>query len=174
MYTLFVAAILFADDICLIAPSRSTLQELIDACSSYCRQYCLTFNPKKSKVIVFSQKLVDTENFARITMNNVNIDYVSSVKYLGVTICARPTFSYDSKNDIRNFYRSANSILNVLKKPDECVLMHLLYTNCVPILTYACAVKKYPSREMQDCTTALNNSIRRIFTYNTWECSIPT
>ena len=47
--------------------------------------------------------------------------------------------------------------------------MHLLYTNCVPVLTYACGVKKFSSREMQDCNTALNNAIRRIFTYNRWE-----
>ena len=49
MYLLFVAAILFADDICLIAPSRSTLQNLIDTCSSYCRRFCLNFNPKSQR-----------------------------------------------------------------------------------------------------------------------------
>ena len=62
-----------------------------------------------------------------------------------------------------------NSILNVLKKPDVLVQMHLLYTNCVPILTYACSVKEYPSREMMDCNTAVNDAIRKIFSYNRWE-----
>ena len=169
MYRLFVAAILFADDICLIAPTRSSLQELIDCCSDYCHKFCLTFNPKKSKVVVFSPRTIDTKNFARISLNGIHIEYVNSVKYLGLTLCSRPTFSFDSKSDLRNFYRSANSILNVLKKPDECVLLHLLYSNCVPILTYACAVKTYASREMNDCNTALNNAIRRIFTYHRWE-----
>lgn len=47
--------------------------------------------------------------------------------------------------------------------------MKLLYTNCVPILTYACAVKEYFAYEMQRCNTALNDSIRKIFSYNRWE-----
>ena len=107
--------------------------------------------------------------FARITMNGVAIDYCNSVKYLGVTICSLPYFAFDASNDLKNFYRSSNSILNVLHKPDEGVLLHLLYSNCVPTLTYACAVKTFSSRQMQDCNTALNNAIRKIFTYNRWE-----
>ena len=47
--------------------------------------------------------------------------------------------------------------------------MHLLYANCVPILTYASGIKQYPAREMTNCTTALNNAIRKIFSYNRWE-----
>ena len=119
--------------------------------------------------MVFSRTRVDVDSFARIIMNGVPIEYVTTVKYLGLTICSRPYFAFDASNDLKNFYRSSNSILNVLHKPDDCISMHLLYSNCVPTLTYACAVKTYSSREMQDCNTALNNSIRKIFTYNRWE-----
>ena len=61
---------------------------------------------------------------------------------------------------------SSNSILNVLKKPDDVVQMHLLYTNCVPTLSFASAVKEYPSRSMNDCNTALNDAIRKIFSFS--------
>ena len=64
---------------------------------------------------------------------------------------------------------AANSILNVLNKPDECIQMFLLYANCVPCLTYDSAVKDFPSRQMTDCNTALNDAIRKIFSYNRWE-----
>ena len=47
--------------------------------------------------------------------------------------------------------------------------MHLLYSCCIPILSYAGAVKEYPSRQMQDCSTALNDALRFIFGYNRWE-----
>ena len=67
------------------------------------------------------------------------------------------------------FYRSANSVLNVLKKPDETIQMHLLFRNCVPTLTYACAIKEYPQRDMNACTVALNDAIRKIFTFRRWE-----
>ena len=53
---LFLAVILFADDICLIAPTRSALNKMISVCSSYCKEYGLSFNPVKSKAMVFSKK----------------------------------------------------------------------------------------------------------------------
>ena len=70
---------------------------------------------------------------------------------------------------LASFFCSANTILNVLNKPSEQVLLNLMYTNCVPILTYACEVKSYTSREMMRFDVALNDCIRKIFTFNRWE-----
>ena len=47
--------------------------------------------------------------------------------------------------------------------------MKLLYTYCVPILSYAAEVKYFSSADMHKCTVALNDCIRRIFSYNRWE-----
>ena len=43
--------------------------------------------------------------------------------------------------------------------------MHLLYANCIPTLSYACAVKEYVAKDMTSCNTAINNAIRKIFSY---------
>ena len=48
-------------------------------------------------------------------------------------------------------------------------MMKLLYTNCVPILTYACAVKEFSAATMSKCNTVINNAIRRIFSFATFE-----
>ena len=55
------------------------------------------------------------------------------------------------------FYRSFNSLLSALRKPNESVLMSLLYSNCVPCLTYAAEVKDLTSKELNDFNVALNN-----------------
>ena len=47
--------------------------------------------------------------------------------------------------------------------------MQLLYTNCVPIIAYACDIKCYSARDMRDCNTALSDAIRKIFSFNRWE-----
>ena len=47
--------------------------------------------------------------------------------------------------------------------------MQLLYTNCVPILTYACEVKVFTGREMTRYDVALNDCIRKIFSFHRWE-----
>lgn len=97
------------------------------------------------------------------------VEYVDSVKYLGTTIQSRPNFEFSCVEELRSFYRAANALLNTLKKPREEVLMYLIYTNAVPILTYCSAVKAYTAREMNDCNTALNDCIRKIFGFHRWE-----
>ena len=37
------------------------------------------------------------------------------------------------------------------------------------LLTYASSVKCFSSKDMADCTTALNDAIRKIFSFNRWE-----
>ena len=61
-----------------------------------------------------------------------------------------------------------NAVLNVLTGAHKCTLLTLLYTNCVPVLTFACSVKEYPASEMSDCNTAMNNAVRKIFGFSDW------
>ena len=66
-------------------------------------------------------------------------------------------------------FTELHSILSSLHKPSEEVFMQLLYTNCVPIIAYACDIKCYSARDMRDCNTALNHAIRKIFSFNRLE-----
>ena len=47
--------------------------------------------------------------------------------------------------------------------------MKLLYSVCVPIITYACEVVVFPPKEMESLHIAVNDAIRKIFAYNRWE-----
>ena len=67
------------------------------------------------------------------------------------------------------FYSSSNSILRSVRKPNELVLMNLLYSNCAPNLTYCAEVKQLSSGDMNRLNVALNDAIRSIFTFNRWE-----
>ena len=164
-----LSIILFADDLVLVAPTRSALQRLIDSCSDYCTKLGITFNSGKSKVMVFGKCKVDLESIQPILLNNSKVEVASRIKYLGTTIVSNPKFAFIAEADLVSFHRSANSVLNVIKKPDEIVQMQLLFTNCVPTLTYACAGKEFSAREMADCNTALNSAIRKVFSFQRWE-----
>ena len=67
------------------------------------------------------------------------------------------------------FYRSSNSILNTLHGPSELVQMKLLYSICVPIITYASDVVIFHDKEMESLHVAVNDAIRKIFSNNRWE-----
>ena len=47
--------------------------------------------------------------------------------------------------------------------------MRLLYAYSVPILTYASEVKVFSHSDMNNCNVAVNDAIRRIFSFHRWE-----
>ena len=159
---------MFADDLALLAPTRSVMQEMILICDKYCDKYCLTFNAKKTKSMIFGDGFssLDPES---LTLKNERIEYVNTWTYLGCLIQAGKHFCFSCKDALRSFRSSANSILSAIKKPKEQVLLQLLYSNCVPILSYATEVKQFSYSDMYDCHVALNDAIRRVFGYNRWE-----
>ena len=102
-------------------------------------------------------------------LNGKKLDFVQQWKYLGITITTGVSFSCTSQKSLNTFYRSANSVLNVTKRPSECILMKILYDISVPHLTFACDVIDFPAKEMNRLHVALNDAIRKIFTFSRWE-----
>ena len=161
----FIAAIIYADDICLLAPNRSALQLLLNACQSYGMNWCLTYNPLKSKVMTFGS----VTSIAPLRMYGKNLQLVNEYKYLGINVVSGKCFSTSTSTMLRKFRCSVNTILNVPQRSSEQVLMKLLYAICVPLLTYGCDSVSYSTRQVHEMTVALNDSIRRIFSYQRWE-----
>ena len=151
-----IACIFFADDIVLYFPSRYGLQQLLNICSAYFKEFCLDFNVKKSKSMIVGKSFADTQ-IASLLLNNQPLDFVTQYKYLGVDLCAGKVLSLTPTSAIRSFHRAANSILYSRVKPSNDVLMKLLYTNCVPIITYASAVREFKAADMYPCHVAVNN-----------------
>ena len=166
--SLFVGAIMFADDLALLAPSRSAVQELMSICETYCKEHCVLFNAAETKAMIFGADW-NKLNPSPLILNEQPVEYVTQWKYLGCLLSAGKTLLFSNRNDLTAFHRSANSIVSALRRPSEQVLMRLLYSFSIPILTYACEVKVFSCSEMLDCHIAMNDSIRRIFSYNRWE-----
>ena len=76
---------------------------------------------------------------------------------------------FSSTESLRGFFGSVNSIMTLLTKPTENILMQLLYSNCVPKLTYGAAVKDLTAAEKQQYNVALNNAVRRIFGFRYYQ-----
>ena len=114
---------------------------------------------------------IDHKNFqsSPIFLNGVALEFVSEWKYLGVVLVSGKTFSCSAKKARVAFYRSANSILRAMRGPSEVVQMKLLYSICVPNLSYACEVTDFHYKDKVSLDVALNDAIRRIFSYNRWE-----
>ena len=119
--------------------------------------------------MVFGKKFEETNNFAPLNIDGILVDYVDSWRYFGFYLKSGKHCSFCPESELASFYRASNCILRSLKKQNEVVLLHLVYTNCVSILSYGSDVKELTNRDFMRCNTALNNAVRKIFSFQRWE-----
>ena len=87
-------------------------------------QWCLSYNPSKSKVMFFGN---GTQS-SMFTMYGKSLEFFNGYKYLVVSVLAGPYFTTSHLKPLINFHSSANTVLNVNHKPSEQILMKMLYT----------------------------------------------
>lgn len=82
-----INAIMYADDLLIIADSQLKLQEHLNNLTEYCDAWKLEINTDKTKCMVFNQgnRLCNLE----LTINDKKIENVKYFKYLGFTIGAK-------------------------------------------------------------------------------------
>jgi hypothetical protein len=82
-------ALLYADDIVVLACSPGGLQRCLDAADTYSRQWRFEFNVSKSEVVVFG----NGEESSQWTLDGKRLRVVPEYKYLGVEIESRLSWS---------------------------------------------------------------------------------
>ena len=138
------------------------MQIPLDTCTEYANFWCIMYNERKSKLMYFGKNF-ETFSCAPLLLNGAPLEFVNKIKYLGVLLKSDKGFYVSAKKPRIAFYRSSNSKLNVIKRPSEPVLLKLLYSVCVPCITYACEVVNYHHKEKESLHVAINDAIRRIF-----------
>ena len=88
------------------------------------------------------------------------------MQILGYNRCCRQIF-FGFRDKI--FAQFFDALSTLFKRSSEHVLMKFLYAIRVPTLTYACDAFPYSNKQLNSMNIALNDSIRRVFTYNRWE-----
>ena len=102
-----INALMYADDLILLSDTAEGLQKQIDKLSNYCEEWKLNINLKKTKIMIFNRgnNLIKSE----FTVNNVVLENVKIMKYLGFTITAKNCSFF---TDIGRFkYKSEASTL---------------------------------------------------------------
>ena len=163
----FAAALLYADDMCILSPSLKGLQHLLDLCSSYCTEWDICLNPKKTKNMLFGKP---RKIKYKPTLDANPIEFVTEWKYLGVVLKSGPRFGCSVVERVKSFYRCLNAILRVEGRSDDMVLLRLIEAHCIPILSYAIELTVVANRdERRSLRVAYNSVFRKIFGYRYFE-----
>ena len=117
----------YADDICLLAPSAVSLQELINICATYGEEHDILYKPLKSKCMIIKPNQYKLK-IPEVYINDVKLEYVQQIKYFGVNVILTNAFKddMDIARQLRSLYASYNIILRKFSSCSISVKIQLL------------------------------------------------
>ena len=151
---------MYADDICLMAPSPAALQKLINICYDYSMQNNLSFNSSKSFCMVFKPRLYKLSS-PSLYMSTQKLEYTNSTKYLGFTFSSYKKDANDMLRQLRILYIKYNRILRLFKCCSIDVKLTLFRSYCA---CFYCPYlwTHYKKSTHSKLRVAFNNVYRRI------------
>ena len=165
----FTAALMYADDTVILAPSLKSLQRLLQICEQYCLDWDIKLNAQKTKNLYFGKGPAPVH---QLILNGTPIDWVDCWKYLGVSLVQGPRFACSVDETLKKFYRAINSILRVDGKSDDMTMLRLTKSHCVSVLSYAIEVVHLDNRRQRSkIRVAYNLVFSKLFNYS-WRESV--
>ena len=104
--------VMYADDICLMAPSAIALQKMLNLCYEFSLSNDIIFNPIKSQCMVFKPNRFKLYCPA-VYLNGNIIDYVEKTKYLGYMFTNDKQDDVEMLRQLRLLYMRSNKIIRM-------------------------------------------------------------
>ena len=151
--------VMYADNICLLAPSALGLQKLLDVCYNFSQCNDIVINYLKSVDIVFRPK--SYKLFCPIVSLHLDrLNRISEIKYLGYILSEDQSVK-DIAKQMRTLYIRSNKLLRMFSYCTIDVKMELFRSYCSSL--YCCSM-------WSDYRKAFNNVHRRMLNLP-WRCS---
>ena len=143
-YTLFngaeVQALLYADDLALLAATPSDLQELLNICERWAARNFLEFAPEKSKTLVVHKTyLPKHKRSPPLFLNSTPLEQVDFFTYLGIEISGKGDVECSSAKPYGAF------VSKILQKAKKRAGVVSLLGNSYDTLRPATAIRLYKS-----------------------------
>ena len=164
-----------ADDIALIADSRTDLQALLDLCYSYIQYERFQLHPKKSMILVYNSKVphIVLQEEPIFMLGKDTIPIVEEATHLGII---RDLHSAGKYSTIRNNTGKARKALYALMGTGmhgtngltpAAICIHMLQIYVMPILLYGLEILLPSERELQEAIKLHENTLRQLLSLPT-------
>ena len=121
--------VIYADDICFLAPSAIGLQQMLDVCFNFSICNDIIFNPVKSVCIAFRPK--KNKLFCpNVTLDNNVLEYIGRTKYLGFMFNSNGQDDEELLRQMRNLYIRSNKLLRTFHYCSSDVKLELFKSYC--------------------------------------------
>ena len=157
----------YADDLLLLAASRSGLQAMVTMCEKFAKKKHLKFStnvdPAKSKTkcLIFSPNRKDRNGVSEILLNGDPLPWVGEVKHLGNILESDNSMKHDVAVKRGKFIGKVNSLLQELHFADPVVLVRILKIYCTSF--YGSSLWNIFSADVDRLYKSWNVTIRNVF-----------
>ena len=163
---LMISAIMYADDVILLAPSVEVLQKLITLCQSEFETINLKFNVTKCAAMRIGSRY-KSDCFTLEALDGSPIPWVSEMRYLGVMLAQSPYLKVNVHFNKVKFFKSFNNIYAKLGSQNRVdTLIHLLKTHCLSVLMYNLESLHLTKTNLNDLQFPINRAYIKIFHVN--------
>ena len=109
MNNIFTGALSYSDDITLICRSICGINNMIDICCEYVKEYDITFNPTKTVCVKYGDKVELNEH---VVMNGNIIECADNVRHLGNFVDVTLSDSLDCRYKRSMFIGYVKKLIN--------------------------------------------------------------
>ena len=153
----FAGSFAYADDILLLAPTRSSMEKLIKICESFSESYSISFNATKSRHIFFSK--TNEKSQVCFKMQDSAIPTVLCEKHLG-NLIGHNIFSKVIDDSVNNLYKNTNLLMSQFSKTNIDIKYRLFKSYCMSV--YGSQLWDFSNKYCDRFYVAWRKCIRRL------------
>jgi len=142
----YVGAFMYADDIILLCPSVTILQEMINLCFCELSYVDLCINFRKSMCLRIGRKF--NEFCSQLLICQNSLIWAKQIRYLGLHFIAGRTLKVDLNVAKRKFFISCNSIFSKISSHKADLILPLVSSFGIPVLLYGLESVKLNKSEL--------------------------
>jgi hypothetical protein len=149
----------YADDVTLMAPSASALQNLINVCTEYGEIYDITYNTRKTVCMAFLPKYLKNYKKPQMYFKTKVLNWVDDFEYLGFLVSSDMRDNKDIRRQTRYIYAKGNVLFRKFYKCNDDFKSYLFKTYCYQM--YCCQLwTNYSTTTFNSLKVAFNNVFR--------------
>ena len=151
----------YADDISLLSPTVSGLQDMLKICERYADNYKIHFKASKSQVLCVNASTCTKSKDIKVYMRDWSvIPYLDTCTHFGNIVCTSDKHvMIDSA--VKNLNCRLNNLLADVSYCHSTTISNLFNSYCMNV--YGCQLWKFNGKRVNTCFTALRKAIRRIW-----------
>ena len=156
----YAGCLSYADDMTLLCPTITGLQNLVKICEQYAREFGMTYNAEKSVCILFSRDKHLNRTLPEVRLEGKGLSWQKNVKHLGNYLSCDLSEAKDFTMKRSDLIGRSNTVIGNLSGLTVDIISKVFTSKCCHF--YGTQIWDFSQHCLTDFTVAWNKCVRRL------------